>query len=486
MSKKIAPLVCIGVPVSDQVGNVSIDWSDARNDIQLPLGASMMRLSVKGQPVDVARNEIGKAALEGGADWLLFVGSDNIVPPNIFMQLASHDVDIINGVYWTKQYPKTPYIWRGTQRGPYTDWKIGEFFQIDMAGMDATLIKTDVLRKLEYPWWNCDWTWEDDDKPITLSTEDFYFYTKAMAAGYKVWCDSTVQVGHQDRHTGVIYGLTADMPQARTEEREQWMGKQAALEAGEEYEGEEGRLCADIGSGHWSEHFDGTVHRFDGDETTNPDFRCDIAKLPQPDELYDEVRVSHVLEHFRSAEAPALMKEWLRILKPGGKMVLCVPNFLWAIQRLVEHHDDEADEVPTNLVWHAWTMVYGSLEPRHQRIREMAHGNGYTERVLTNLLNVVEGLGSFEIELTKDDMELRCTIIKDHTPVSQSILEWWNEAEELGTTTTNLSNRPRIEQSEPEEGVMPGEVVTPETVDDVPAGAGGGILIDKPESTSLD
>jgi len=476
MSKNIAPLVCIGVPFSDHMGTISSAWADARADITLPLGASMMRLNVMGQKVDDARNEIGKAAVDANCDWLLFVGSDNIVPPNIFMQLASHDVDIVNGVYWTKSYPKTPYLWRGVQRGPYMDWKIGEFFQIDMAGMDATLIKVDVLRKMEYPWWDTNWTWDEGDAPSHLATEDFYFYTKAMKAGYKIWCDSTIQVGHQDRKTGVVYGLTSDMPQARTEDRERWKGEVEAAEAGEPEDPDRERRCADIGGGNFSEHFDGKIVVFDQSEISNADFRCDVRKLPEPDESYDEIRAMHVLEHFRSYEAPGLLAEWLRILRPGGQFTFAVPNFEWAIQRLCEHNvpdfcKDFSGEVPLEQVWHAWSIVYGGLQPEHQKNPFMAHGNGYTPRVLKNLMNQIEGVSDYEIIEAKDGLELRLVGTKEFTPQPQVLLEWWNEAVEVGTTTMSLNGQVQPpDPKEPEDHVMDGQVVVPDVSKSISGG----------------
>jgi len=157
-------------------GNVSIEWSEARCAIQWPLGSNVAAQVIKNEKIDAARNQLAKRSLELGAHYTLFLADDVLPPPNIALQLLSRRKDIVTGVYWTKCYPKEPYIWRGLQHGPHVAWKHGEFFKIDMAGCDALLVNNDVFRKMPEPWFNCNWTWEPDTLPSSLSTEDFYFY----------------------------------------------------------------------------------------------------------------------------------------------------------------------------------------------------------------------------------------------------------------------------------------------------------------------
>lgn len=48
--------------------------------------------------------------------------------------------------------------------------------------------------------------------------------------------------------------------------------------------------------------------------------------LPYPDGSVDEIRASHILEHFTFADAQTALKEWSRVLKPGGRIRLAVPD----------------------------------------------------------------------------------------------------------------------------------------------------------------
>jgi len=48
--------------------------------------------------------------------------------------------------------------------------------------------------------------------------------------------------------------------------------------------------------------------------------------LPYEDGSVDEIRASHILEHFTFGEASEAMDEWARVLKPGGRIRISVPD----------------------------------------------------------------------------------------------------------------------------------------------------------------
>lgn len=55
------------------------------------------------------------------------------------------------------------------------------------------------------------------------------------------------------------------------------------------------------------------------------DVNCDIRKLPFPADTAEEIMAIHVAEHFYLIEILPVLREWLRVLKPGGKMVIELP-----------------------------------------------------------------------------------------------------------------------------------------------------------------
>jgi predicted SAM-dependent methyltransferase len=51
--------------------------------------------------------------------------------------------------------------------------------------------------------------------------------------------------------------------------------------------------------------------------------------LDYPENGVDEIRASHVLEHFPYAKVPEVLGHWVSRLKPGGRIRIAVPDFQW-------------------------------------------------------------------------------------------------------------------------------------------------------------
>lgn len=56
-----------------------------------------------------------------------------------------------------------------------------------------------------------------------------------------------------------------------------------------------------------------------------PDVSADLRKLPFEDGYADVAMAIHVLEHFPLWETHDVLEEWVRVLKPGGQLVIEVP-----------------------------------------------------------------------------------------------------------------------------------------------------------------
>lgn len=57
------------------------------------------------------------------------------------------------------------------------------------------------------------------------------------------------------------------------------------------------------------------------------DHGSEIYPLPYADDTVDEIRASHVLEHFGHHQVAAVLKDWIRALKKGGRIRIAVPDF---------------------------------------------------------------------------------------------------------------------------------------------------------------
>lgn len=401
MPKKIDPLVAIGIPTW---GKVSMTWAQTYKRIGGPLGANVVELSpVVGKPIAEARNELMQGAIQNNCDFILFLGDDVLAPPDVLHRLLTRmwenpDISMITGVYWTKQWPSHPYIWRGIQRGPYLDWKYGEFFEIDYSGIDCLLIRlTPEMKALGPDWFSTNWRWEEDEDkaPVLLATEDFYFFTKTRKAGMKLYVDTNVQCGHEDRTTGMQFALTTEMPQ--------YTGKEAYWPKGETELAPVYKV-ADLGCGfddkYWGREEQVKVIRFDTNEKVLPDFRCDLRQLPADDQSFDMVHSKHVLEHFPREELKDLLTEWLRILRVGGTFEMHVPNVISAMRKilLMEEGLIKVDTYP-------WWQIYGQQVDQYD-----FHKNGFTPRKVKMLL---EGLGleDVEIDMTGTDNDPDLNIV---------------------------------------------------------------------------
>ena len=83
----------------------------------------------------------------------------------------------------------------------------------------------------------------------------------------------------------------------------------------------------DIHLGCWHRYIDGFIH-VDLCDFEHIDYRSDIKELPFfSDESANLIYSSHSFEYFDPVEAPLVLKEWRRVLKPGGKLRLSVPDF---------------------------------------------------------------------------------------------------------------------------------------------------------------
>lgn len=66
--------------------------------------------------------------------------------------------------------------------------------------------------------------------------------------------------------------------------------------------------------------------RFDMDPNTGADLIGDMLDIPLPDNDVDAVYTSHTLEHVTLHDGIRALKEFARVLKPGGRAVVIVPN----------------------------------------------------------------------------------------------------------------------------------------------------------------
>lgn len=68
-----------------------------------------------------------------------------------------------------------------------------------------------------------------------------------------------------------------------------------------------------------------------------PDIELDIRDLTDfMADTIDEILSVHVVEHFYRWEVNQILRNWLRVLRPGGKIILECPNLLFACEQILK------------------------------------------------------------------------------------------------------------------------------------------------------
>lgn len=60
-----------------------------------------------------------------------------------------------------------------------------------------------------------------------------------------------------------------------------------------------------------------------------------VYPLEFESESADEIRASHILEHFPYRETQNIVNEWVRVLKPNGILKIAVPDMRWIASQIL-------------------------------------------------------------------------------------------------------------------------------------------------------
>jgi predicted SAM-dependent methyltransferase len=112
----------------------------------------------------------------------------------------------------------------------------------------------------------------------------------------------------------------------------------------------------------------------DFDSRPGVDLVSDVSKLDLPSGCADVVLASNILEHFPQPKTLEVLKEWARLLKPGGILEISVPDF----DRTIEiYHKTGLTDWAVNFLWgdqgYPGAFHYtGFNEPRLRKFLEQA------------------------------------------------------------------------------------------------------------------
>ena len=153
-----------------------------------------------GGPIDSVRNDLVLMALSCDCTHIWMTDTDQVYPQNVLMQLLEHDVDIIAAKVHKRYPPYDPILLRGTldkfDLVPDEEWSKdgGQTVEVDATGFGSVLINMEVFEKIKRPWFHFDLS-----HPGGPVGEDIGFYVKAREAGFRVFVDCSIKIGHLTR-----------------------------------------------------------------------------------------------------------------------------------------------------------------------------------------------------------------------------------------------------------------------------------------------
>lgn len=178
----------------------TVAWAFGLRHLHIP-GQIM---PVTGLPFDHARNSAVQHMLNLGLpDWIFFLDSDVVPPPDTILRLMAHNQPIVSGIYCRRSNPVAiPVMIKDKQW--VTQYPENTLFEVDLVGAGCLLIHKSVFSRLPrqdrpgHPWF--DWRVnlqgiQGVDVDSCLS-EDFTFCHHARKHGYKILIDTSIMCRH--------------------------------------------------------------------------------------------------------------------------------------------------------------------------------------------------------------------------------------------------------------------------------------------------
>ena len=241
-------------------------------DLEVPEGYETTFQYFYGYRVDQVRNLIADWVVRD-YDYLFSVDHDITFPSDTLKKLLAHDQDLVSGVYRQRLEPQMleiyePFGGRMSAEDLYAkNWKL---IGIGGCGFGCVLVKKEVLRAVGYPQFEYH---PALDHGNTIS-EDTDFCKKAIAKGFKLWCDPSIRCGHIGSTTMHVEVPKVDPVEARLRElslRDDQPKDHVDYLHGMMLEGTEPKVIYDIGACvmHWTKEArkiwpDSKIIMFDG------------------------------------------------------------------------------------------------------------------------------------------------------------------------------------------------------------------------------
>lgn len=214
MSRK--PLIVIGMPAYGPVApEVLEDFGRFMYHLGRRMPAYDFATAIKSKSEQFrARNSIVTAAQQVGADYLLMLDDDMIVDPfgtmgtpgdgspdeyGFLERLLAHDKDVCGALYYQRGGACSPVLMTevmGTAKYRFLrdEEVLHRLQRVDVAGGGCLLFKMKVFDRIASPWF----------EPEFQYGTDIQVCRKAAEAGFEVWADTSIELGHMKSERTMI------------------------------------------------------------------------------------------------------------------------------------------------------------------------------------------------------------------------------------------------------------------------------------------
>lgn len=243
MVNKIVKRVAIGIPLK---GHTPPRSYNDRMLMAFQLGQEEMRQRLSDESVvyefcwfftgeifvPFARENLAQLALRYNCDYLFMVDDDMLAPFDLFYKLVAHDRDIVSALAFTRNPPHQPVIYEAIEgwdpvarshyytQKPVMNYPREALVQCDAVGFGAVLIKTELFKSIQQPWF----------MSSSGTGEDILFCHKARENGFKIFCDTTQKLGHLSDSIVVTEEYADKFNSLSEEDRERQYGKYQRFE----------------------------------------------------------------------------------------------------------------------------------------------------------------------------------------------------------------------------------------------------------------
>jgi len=128
------------------------------------------------------------------------------------------------------------------------------------------------------------------------------------------------------------------------------------------------------------------------------DVVCDARHLPFEDDYADYLLAQDIVEHIPQSEIEFTLREWFRVLKPGGAIELRTPNWFMVFRAAITRR------IP---VRRAFELLFGDQSPEAGGYEWGGHKNGFS---ISEWEEVLKKIGFEEVDVSEHEHEFNLYI----------------------------------------------------------------------------